>query len=128
MYLHFTRTNGPVDEAIDDLIALAGGAVSADIVREMMIAALKAGGEGYSRADLKLMNATLKEMRFTAKIFGPYKHRRKVTVFGSARTKPEEPVYAMARLFGRQLADEGYMVITGGGAGDYAGCQRRGWP
>jgi len=117
MYLRFTRTNGSVDEAIDDLIALSGGASSGEIVREMLIAALKAGSEGYSRADLKLMNATLKEMRFTAKIFGPYKHRRKVTVFGSARTKPEEPVYEMARLFGRQLADEGYMVITGGGPG-----------
>lgn len=117
MYLRFTRTNGKVDDAIDELIALTGGIVAADLVREMMIAALKAGSEGYSRADLKLMNTTLKEMRFTAKIFGPYDHVRKVTVFGSARTGSEEPVYEMACLFGRRLAEEGYMVITGGGPG-----------
>ena len=69
----------------------------------IMIAALKAGIENAGnedRADLKLMNTTLKEMRFTSKVFGPYRNARKVTVFGSARTQPDDPVYEMARLFG----------------------------
>jgi uncharacterized protein (TIGR00730 family) len=56
-------------------------------------------------------------MRFTSKVFGPYRDKRKVTVFGSARTQPDEPVYEMARMFGRKLAEAGYMVITGGGGG-----------
>jgi uncharacterized protein (TIGR00730 family) len=42
---------------------------------------------------------------------------RKVTVFGSARTDPDDPVYEMAKLFGEKLAQSGYMVITGGGGG-----------
>jgi uncharacterized protein (TIGR00730 family) len=117
MELHFTRTNGPVDEAIDRLIQEAGGVQRPEIVREMVLAALKAGQEDDERADLKLMNSTLKEMRFTAKVFGPYRKVRKVTVFGSARTKPDTAIYAMAREFGRKLSEAGYMVITGGGAG-----------
>lgn len=117
MKLHFTRINGPVDDVIDQLMSLVDSITYPDIVREMIIAALKAGSEGYSRADLRLMNTTLKEMRFTAKIFGPYQNVRKVTVFGSARTSPEEPVYQIARGFGKRLAEEGYMVITGGGPG-----------
>ena len=117
MELHFTRTNGPVDEAIDALIATAGGIHRPEYVREMILAALKAGQEDDERADLKLMNSTLKEMRFTSKVFGPYRHRRKVTVFGSARTEPADPVFAMAQEFGRKLAGSGYMVITGGGGG-----------
>ena len=117
MQLHFTRSNGPVDDAIDRLIALAGEVRRPDLVREMVLAAIKAGQEDDERADLKLMNSTLKEMRFTAKVFGPYRRARKVTVFGSARTRPEEPVYALARDFGRTLAQRGYMVITGGGGG-----------
>lgn len=117
MQLHFTRTNGPVDEAIDNLIHLADGIHRPEYVREMILAALKAGQEDDDRADLKLMNTTLKEMRFTAKVFGPYRNMRKVTVFGSARTSPDEPVYAMARQFGKKLAETGYMVITGGGNG-----------
>lgn len=117
MQLHFTKTNGPVDEAIDSLMKTAEDIRRPKYVREMIIAALKAGQEDDKRADLKLMNTTLKEMRFTSKIFGPYRNVRKVTVFGSARTAPDEPVYAMARDFGRKLAESGYMVITGGGAG-----------
>jgi len=117
MKLHFTRTNGAVDEAIDRLMALADGVRRPEYVREMIIAALKAGQEDDRSADLKLMNTTLKEMRFTSKVFGPYRDKRKVTVFGSARTSPEDPVYEMAMLFGRKLAEAGYMVITGGGGG-----------
>ncbi|MBE0616979.1 MAG: TIGR00730 family Rossman fold protein [Proteobacteria bacterium] len=117
MRLRFSRTNGPVDEAIDRLLQQVGPVHHADLVREMILAALKAGQEDEARADLRLMNISLKEMRFTAKVFGPYRHVRKVTVFGSARTRPEEPIYRIARLFGRRLAEAGYMVITGGGAG-----------
>ena len=117
MELHFTRTNGPADEAIEDLIAVAGGIRHGDMVREMILAALKAGQESEDRADLKLMNSTLKEMRFTTKIFGRYKQVKKVAVFGSARTKPGEPVYQMACLLGERLSEAGFMVITGAGPG-----------
>jgi len=117
MELHFTRTNGVVDDAIDQLMNVAGGIHNPAIVREMILAALKAGQENVERADLKLMNSTLKEMRFTAKVFGSYHRIRKVTVFGSARTRPHESLYERAREFGRKLAEAGYMVITGGGPG-----------
>jgi uncharacterized protein (TIGR00730 family) len=40
-----------------------------------------------------------------------------VSVFGSARTRPEEPEYAIGMAVGRGLADAGYAVITGGGPG-----------
>jgi len=117
MKLHFTRTNGLVDEAIDNLLKTADNVRRPEIVREMILASLKAGQEADESADLKLMNTTLKEMRFTSKVFGPYRKVRKVTVFGSARTSPTEPVYKMAHDFGQTLAKSGYMVITGGGAG-----------
>ena len=117
MTLHFTPTNGPADDAIASLIQMVGGIRRPDIVRELILAALKAGQEDDEKADLKLMNTTLKEMRFTAKIFGPYRHIRKVSVFGSARTPQEDPSYAMAQKLGALLAARGYMVITGGGPG-----------
>ena len=117
MELHFSKTNGPVDDAIDQLMALGEQPCCPELVREMIVAALKAGQERADEADLKLMNSTLKEMRFTSKVFGPYRNIRKITVFGSARTRPEEPVYRMASALGRRLVEAGYMVITGGGAG-----------
>jgi len=113
---HFTMRDEDLDDAIERLVEMAH-ANHPELVREMIVAALKACKEDDVRADLKLMNSTLKEMRFTSKIFGPYRNINKVTVFGSARTKEEEPVYRMARLFGKKLAEAGYMVITGGGGG-----------
>lgn len=115
--LHFTRTNGPVDDAIDRLIEQVGRIDHPDIVREIILAGLKAGQENDGRGDLKLMNSSMKEMRFTAKVFGPYRDVRKVTVFGSARIRPDRPLYRRAVDLGKQLVDAGFMVITGGGPG-----------
>jgi uncharacterized protein (TIGR00730 family) len=115
--LHFTPTNGPVDDTIDALMSMVGGIDQRGVVREMILASLKAGQESDRLADLKLMNASLKEMRFTSKVFAPYRGRRKVSVFGSARVPQGTPAYTMARRLGRRLAEAGYMVITGGGPG-----------
>ncbi len=40
-----------------------------------------------------------------------------VTVFGSARTRPDDPYYALGRSLGAALANRGFAVITGGGPG-----------
>jgi uncharacterized protein (TIGR00730 family) len=117
MKIYFDKDNGTIDEIIAQLMETAEGIRRPKYVREMIIASLKAGQEADKSADLKLMNATLKEMRFTSKVFGPYHNVRKVTVFGSARTQPGDPLYEMAKLFGKKLAETGYMVITGGGEG-----------
>ncbi|MCG8326939.1 MAG: TIGR00730 family Rossman fold protein [Chitinophagales bacterium] len=44
--------------------------------------------------------------------FGPC-----VSIFGSARTKPEDPAYKMAVDIARLLTEAGYGIITGGGPG-----------
>jgi uncharacterized protein (TIGR00730 family) len=117
MKINFTHDNGPIDELIRQLIETAGSIRRPEYIREMIIASLKAGQEDDKSADLKLMNATLKEMRFTSIIFGPYRNKRKVTVFGSSRIQPGDSMYEMAKLFGKKLAENGFMVITGGGGG-----------
>ena len=69
-------------------------------------------------ADLKLLNAALKEMRYAFRVFARYRGIRKVSTFGSARTPPDHPAYRQAHEFARRIADEhGYMVITGAGGG-----------
>ena len=40
-----------------------------------------------------------------------------VSVFGSARTKPDDPMYAAATEIAAKLCEAGYAVITGGGPG-----------
>jgi uncharacterized protein (TIGR00730 family) len=116
MELHFTRTNGELDELIDQL--LQHSAVHhPEIIREMVLSALKMGQECDYPADLKMVRTSLKEMRYTSKIFAPYRQRKKVTIFGSARTLADEPIYRKCVEFSRLLAERGYMTITGGGGG-----------
>ena len=40
-----------------------------------------------------------------------------VTIFGSARVPPGDPVYEAAEDVGRRFADSGFAVVTGGGPG-----------
>lgn len=116
MEIHFNQSNGRIDEVVEELVRLAG-VHHPGITREMVLSALAAGQEIDYLADLKLMRTTLKEMSLTSRLFGDFRHRKKVTIFGSARTLPESPIYQKCKRFARLLADHGYMVITGGGGG-----------
>lgn len=117
MEIHIRGDNGPIEEVIGRLILMAGGIQRPRLVREMILTSLKAGQEDDLGVNLKLMNTSLKEMRYTAKVFGAYPGMRKVSVFGSARTMPSAMTYRTAFSLGRKLAKKGYMVITGGGPG-----------
>lgn len=116
MKISFDRSNGEIDKIIDDLLKRAD-VYHPEMIREMILGALKSGQENDYLADQKLMRTTMKEMRFTNKIFAPYRHRKKVSIFGSARTEPSEPIYQKCVTFARMLAEQDYMVITGGGPG-----------
>jgi uncharacterized protein (TIGR00730 family) len=70
-----------------------------------------------ARGDLKILSRTLRELRYAFTVFRPYRRRRKVTIFGSARTKPDHPEYQSAVEVGKQFAQHGWMVITGAGGG-----------
>ncbi|MBI4640879.1 MAG: LOG family protein [Candidatus Tectomicrobia bacterium] len=66
---------------------------------------------------MKILNTTLKELRYAFKVFSKYRHIRKVSVFGSARTRDGEPAYQQAADFSQQITQLGFMVITGAGDG-----------
>ena len=117
MELSFSRSNDGIDQIINRLLELSGDIHHPGVIREMVLSVLKIGQDVDYLADLKLINRTLREMRFTTKVFGPYRDKKKVTVFGSARTEPSNEMYLKCLRFSRLLADKGYMIITGGGPG-----------
>src|SRR5438128_11570690 len=59
----------------------------------------------------------MQELRHAFRIFAPYRHMRKVSIFGSTRVKETDPYYHLARSVGESLAQAGFMVITGAGPG-----------
>jgi uncharacterized protein (TIGR00730 family) len=70
-----------------------------------------------TRGDVKLLATAMRELRYCLKVFAGYRGRRKVTVFGSARTKADHPAYRSAVEFGERMAAAGFMVITGAASG-----------
>ena len=75
------------------------------------------GEDGASRADLKLLSRTLKELRHAFRFFDGLRGRPKVTVFGSARLSAGTPAYRQAESFGKAMARSGWFVVTGAGEG-----------
>jgi uncharacterized protein (TIGR00730 family) len=88
-----------------------------DLIGQIKESADKLATDKTTQGDLKILSRTLRELRYAFKVFTPYRSRRKVTVFGSARTRPHEPAYQQAVAFGRAMADAGWLVVTGAASG-----------
>jgi uncharacterized protein (TIGR00730 family) len=106
-----------LDREVERLFASADVGADSDLLSEMVVSALRLGLDSADRGDLKLVNAALKELRYSFAVFAPYRGVRKASMFGSARIVPGTPEYETARSLGRLLAESGWMVITGGGPG-----------
>ncbi len=111
------NAQGPIPEKIVQLLNEFGINQDREITADLILTALKLAKDDPGRAEMKLMQRSFKELRYAFKVFKPYRHRRKISIFGSARTPAEHPNYKSAAEFGKLCADVGFMVITGAGAG-----------
>jgi uncharacterized protein (TIGR00730 family) len=105
-----------VDQLVAEALRIAkrtGQRTSEDLLR----AALGLLTDETAALDLKITSAAVQEMRLAFETFAPYRSVPKVTIFGSARTKPDDPLYQQARLVATKLAANGWMVVTGAGPG-----------
>ncbi|WP_372717409.1 LOG family protein [Novipirellula sp.] len=100
----------PADEPISTI-------ETQDILQVMRHTIDRLEKDNTARGDLKILSRTLRELRYAFKVFRPFRKRRKVTIFGSARTQPGHPEYESAVELSRRIASHGWMVITGAGGG-----------
>lgn len=87
------------------------------LARTLLIEALGLLADDPAELDLKIATAALAEMRDAFAMFRPYRSAPKVTIFGSARAQPDEPVYRQTVSIAARLAASGWMVVTGAGPG-----------
>ncbi|HLF71154.1 MAG TPA: TIGR00730 family Rossman fold protein [Dehalococcoidia bacterium] len=122
----YSTGNEDLDRLIQEIIlslssgaGLEGPVPSADLelTREMLTSSVRLILRKATRAELKLVNTTLKEFAYSFRVFAPYRGQRKVSIFGSARVEPGDPNYMTARNFATEIARRGWMVITGAGPG-----------
>ncbi|MFZ2657410.1 MAG: TIGR00730 family Rossman fold protein [Victivallales bacterium] len=106
-----------MDGLIDELARMSASAETQEIFREILTTAVKLGRESGDKGDLKVVNSALKELRYSFKIFSPYRKTKKVIIFGSARSKETSSEYRMAEEFSGKITRKGFMVVTGGGPG-----------
>ncbi|MBT8199810.1 MAG: LOG family protein [Acidimicrobiia bacterium] len=113
-----TSPDTPLDDQIRALISASGSGSNEDLVEEMIVTILKFYRDDADRGDAKLVNTALKELRYPMRVFAAYKDRHKVSIFGSARTPPDDPNYVLAAEFARLMTEKrNWMVITGAGPG-----------
>ena len=113
-----TTTDDKVfDARVDQLVKDWGGKANPELIEELIISALRLARHDASIADLKMLNRVCKELRNAWRVFRPYENRRKIAVYGSARTPADRPESKAAATFARRMVEEGFMVITGAGDG-----------
>ena len=113
-----------IDQQVRELVKRWGCDHSPELIAEMIGTVLKMAQDRMSLADLKMYNRSLKELRYSARLFSHYKEVRKISIFGSARTPSTAPEAIAAEAFSRRMCEEGYMIITGGGDGIMGAAQR----
>lgn len=107
---HFPLGEGELDfPVVDNRLA--------ELIEEIHRSADRLASDHPSRGDVKILSRAIRELRYAFKVFTPYRGRRKVTVFGSARTLPDAPAYQQAVEFGRAMAERKWLVVTGAASG-----------
>jgi len=106
-----------LQKEISELVSEFGAIHNTDYVMQLISTSLGLGVDKTSTLDLKIASSALKEMREAFAMFQPFIQRRKVTIFGSARTKKDDPLYSHTLNVAKSLADLGWMVVTGAGPG-----------
>ncbi|MEN2505808.1 LOG family protein [Stutzerimonas stutzeri] len=116
---HFSTSGTELSKKLDELVALVVPPASQNLplYREMLVTVMRMAQADRNRWDAKILLQTMREMEHAFSRLDQFKRRRKVTVFGSARTPIEHPLYGLARELGETLARYDLMVITGAGGG-----------
>ncbi len=102
---------------VEDLIRYKGGGHNEEIVADVVENALKMLSDVRSRGDARVIQTAMRELRYQFRLFSGYSDKRRVCIFGSARTRPGDPDYVLASQFGHRMVEAGFMVLTGAGPG-----------
>ena len=106
-----------LDAHIATYLDAIGATANRDQLAKLLGTVADLAHDDTDRLDLKITTTAIAEMRKAFNVFAPYRANPKVTIFGSARTLPEDPLYEQTKQVAADLAAAGWMVITGGGPG-----------
>lgn len=105
------------DAAINEFVNKFAPGADADLFAGMIKTICRMSRDETGRAELKLVERALGELRYAFKTFAPYEDIPKVSIFGSSRTRENHPDYIQAVKFAQRMRECNWMVITGAGDG-----------
>lgn len=107
----------PIDDLVTQLIETLKVKNNRSVVRHLLSTAIEMAGSDFQRLNLKIASDSIRELSHAFRVFEPYHDKKKITLFGSARTSPSDPTYATAKEITSKLAAKGWMTVTGAGLG-----------
>jgi uncharacterized protein (TIGR00730 family) len=113
----FASNSKILDQQLQQLLVDLAGHPQGKLIQRALQVLFRIAGEDTERLDWKILTASLEDLEQGFKKFSPYRHTRKIAIFGSARTLPQQPEYQVASDFARCMTQAGFMVITGAGGG-----------
>ena len=102
---------------VERILANSSDDLRSTLIRGMLAGVVRMAEQPPDLLDVKIMSRALKELQHAFRVFQPYEHCLKVSIYGSARTPSHDPNFQLAARIGRLLSQLGFMVITGAGPG-----------
>lgn len=87
------------------------------LIERAVVSLLEMARSETQEDEWRLISGTLADLSEALEVFQPRRAARKITVFGSARTRPEDPCYELARQVAQEAVAAGFEVMTGAGGG-----------
>ena len=116
--MDFSSSNSEtLHQQLNELLVNLANHPHQKLIQRALAVLLRIAESDTERLNWKILTASLEDLEQGAKRFYPYRHTRKIAIFGSARTSPQQPEYKMAVDFARCMTQSGFMVITGAGGG-----------
>jgi uncharacterized protein (TIGR00730 family) len=115
--MDLSSSNLDLDRQLDELFANLSSHPHRQLIQRALNVLLRIAESDTERLNWKILTASLEDLEQGFKRFYPYRHTRKIAIFGSARTSPQQAEYKVAVDFARCMTESGFMVITGAGGG-----------
>ncbi|MEL6496542.1 MAG: cytochrome D ubiquinol oxidase subunit II, partial [Cyanobacteria bacterium J06623_7] len=106
-----------IEQQMQGLLGSLASHPQSQLIERSLAALSRIAGADTERLNWKILTASLEDLEQGFQRFYPYRHTRKIAIFGSARTSPQQAEYQSALEFARRIAQAGFMVITGAGGG-----------
>ena len=117
MTLSSSNDSELLNQQLKDLLANLSNHPHRQLIQRALSVLTRIADEDTERPNWKILTASIEDLEQGFKKFYPYRHTRKIAIFGSARTSKEQAEYKMAAEFARCMTQSGFMVITGAGGG-----------